>query len=204
MATIRGIRPLDGDRLVLVGEDHGRSALLVDGVVQSISPADAVRRGGYWAAMLPANPPRRALILGLGGGTIANLLARQWGTAQMEIVGVDHSDAVVDSASALEWLDLPNLTVVRSDAFDFVERCEQRFDYVAVDLYEGPDLVGQVLTKPFLQRLRERLGPPGTVAFNLFVDSRLERRVARLARVLQVERRVIVGSNLVVHARARR
>lgn len=198
------MRPLAGNQVVLVGEDNGRSALLVDGVVQSISPEDAARRGGYWAAMLPAQPPRRALILGLGGGTIAQLLVQRWREVEMEIVGVDSSDSIIESATGLEWLDLPNLRVVRADAFTFVEQCEVRFDYVAIDLYEGPRMVGQALSKPFLQRLRGLLEPPGAVAFNLFLDERAERRVGRIARVLLVERRVPVGSNLVVHARARR
>src|SRR5919204_238127 len=57
--------------VVRIGEDAGRMALLVDGVVQSISPEDGLATGGYWAEMLPANRPPHALILGLGAGTLA-------------------------------------------------------------------------------------------------------------------------------------
>src|SRR5688572_25904299 len=64
---------------VRIGEDGGRAALLVDGVVQSISPADGLAVGGYWAAMVPDERPRSALILGLGGGTLARLLQARWG-----------------------------------------------------------------------------------------------------------------------------
>jgi len=59
---------------VRIGEDGGRAALLVDGVVQSISPADGLVEGGYWAAMLPSGRPHSALSLGLGGGTLARML----------------------------------------------------------------------------------------------------------------------------------
>src|SRR5215208_4804257 len=50
---------------VRIGEDGGRAALLVDGVVQSISPEDSLHDGGYWAAMVPSDErPHHALILG--------------------------------------------------------------------------------------------------------------------------------------------
>ena len=45
---------------VRLGEDDGRAALLVDGVVQSISPEDGLVNGGYWAAMVPPQRPSRA------------------------------------------------------------------------------------------------------------------------------------------------
>src|SRR6266705_1740549 len=111
-------------------------ALLVDGVVQSISPEDGLATGGYWAAMLPATPPRRALILGLGGGTLARLLQARWGT-HLSIVGVDDDPAVIETARAVGWLPLPGLDVVVEDAFAYARRCADRFDYVALDLYRG-------------------------------------------------------------------
>ena len=188
---------------IRVGEDDGRAALLVDGVVQSISPGDALERGGYWAAMLPVLRPRRALILGLGGGTLAQLISHRWGL-DVSIVGVDHSAAVLEVARAQAWLDLPNLEVVQADAFEYVQTCVERFDYAAIDLYDGPRFVGRGLTRPFLQRLRALLEPPAEVAVNLFRDARTRARLERLGRVLRVERCIPVGDNVVVHARARR
>src|SRR5437870_104998 len=114
--------------LVQIGEDAGRAALLVDGVVQSISPEDGLVNGGYWAAMVPAVRPRRALILGLGGGTLARLLQARWGP-DVKIVGVDDDVAIVETARAAGWLALPGLETVFADAFQFVATCRERFDY---------------------------------------------------------------------------
>src|SRR5438132_815580 len=86
---------------VRIGEDGGRAALLVDGVVQSISPEDGRVGGGYWAAMVPDDPPRNALILGLGGGTIARLLQARWGDVAM--VGVDNDAEIVETAVRVGW-----------------------------------------------------------------------------------------------------
>src|SRR5262249_28725667 len=61
--TVTGVGEVIALHTVRIGEDNGREALLVDGVVQSISPDDGLRTGGYWAAMVPSERPRNALIL---------------------------------------------------------------------------------------------------------------------------------------------
>src|SRR5712692_7509253 len=88
------VAPHVAPHVVRIGEDSGRAALLVDGVVQSISPEDGLVGGGYWAAMVPDDPPRNALILGLGGGTLARLLQARWG--EVPIVGVDNDPDIVE------------------------------------------------------------------------------------------------------------
>ena len=192
--------PLFPARLVRIGEDDGRAALLVDGTVQSISPEDGASRGGYWAAMLPSDRPRRSLILGLGGGTLANLLLDRWGHG-LRVLGVDDDPEVVETARRAGWLSAPDLEIVQADAFAYVQACLERFDFVAIDLYRGPHLVGQALNKPFLRRLRALLDPPGRLAVNLFRDALASRRIERIGRVFRVERELVVGDNVVVHAR---
>ena len=181
-----------------IGEDGGRAVLLVDGVVQSISPEDGLVDGGYWAAMVPDNRPRRALILGLGGGTLARLLQARWG--EPLIVGVDDDAAILDLARELGWLPLQGVDVVVADAFDYVQTCAAHFDYVAVDLFRGERLVGRAFGKPFLRRVRSLLEPRGRVAINLFSDRRLMDRVARIETFFEIRRQICVGGNVVVHA----
>src|SRR5258708_18839308 len=137
---------------VRIGEDGGRAALLVDGVVQSISPEDGLIGGGYWAAMVPDDPPRNALILGLGGGTLARLLHARWGP--LPIVGVDDDPTIVETAARVGWLPRSGLEVVMADAFEYVQTCPQRFEFVAVDLFRGERLAARVFGKPFLRQAR--------------------------------------------------
>jgi spermidine synthase len=192
-----------GVHVVRIGEDAGRAALLVDGVVQSISPADGLARGGYWAAMVPPQPPSRALLLGLGGGTLARLLHARWGD-RVRVVGIDDDVAVVETAVAAGWLGDPAVEVVHADAFEYVQECQERFDYVAIDLFRGPRLIGKALTRPFLRRVRGLLEPPSMLAVNIFSDRQATQRIARIAAVFEVRECIQVGGNVVVHARARR
>ena len=193
---------VEDGRVVRLGKDAGRSVILVDGVVQSVAPMDSTRWGGYWQAMVPPHRPKRALILGLGGATIPHILVERWG-AGMEIVGVDDDPSILLIAEQSGWLAVPGLRVERADAFEYLAACQERFDYVAVDLYRGPQFAGRSLTKPVLQRLRDLMDPPGWLAVNLFVDRHTMRRLERLRRVFRLEQTVEVGSNIVVHARGR-
>lgn len=197
------VQPTQPEPEVRIGEDSGRAALLVDGVVQSISPLDGLRGGGYWAAMLPADQrPRNALILGLGGGTVARLLQARWG--DVHIVGVDDSPAIVSIAQAAGWLPTNGVQIVLRDAFEYVQACQEHFDYVAVDLFRGERVPQRAFGKTFLRRLSSLLEPRGRMAINLFKDSRHPARIERIASFFDIREQVTVGGNLVVHARRRR
>ena len=187
---------------IRIGEDAGRAALLVDGVVQSISPEDGLATGGYWAAMVPVDRARRGLVLGLGGGTLVRLLHARWG--EFPVVGVDDSPDILDAATVAGWLPTSSLEIVVSDAFAFVQTCHTRFDYVAVDLFRGEELAGRAFGKPFLRCLRRLLEPRGQLAINLFADVRMPLRLARIGAIFEVREQRHVGGNLIVHARRRR
>lgn len=178
-------------------DDDGRLALAIDGAVQSIAVAAGGPPGGYWGAMLPEAPPRDALLLGLGGGTIAQLLVRAFGP--LPLVGVDDDPAVLALGREALGLDLPNLEIVVDDAFTYAAGCRRRFDLVCVDLYRDGAIPARVCAPGFLRAVRALLRPGGTATFNLARDRAAGNRLRQLARVFLVTRRVLVGFNLVVH-----
>ena len=179
-------------------DDEGRRALVVDGVIISVAADEGEAPSGYWAAMLPQGSPRSALLLGLGGGTLAHFLNRRYPDIQM--VGVDADGEVIRFAQEHFDLDLPNLEIVVGDAFEYVDRCRREFDFVAVDLFAGYDFQRSVLSKPFLRRIRTLAGR-GEIVFNLFKDRRTTQHLERIGRVLRVQRLDEVGKNVVVHCR---
>jgi len=181
-----------------VGEDEGRRALLVDGVIVSVAVEGNHPPTGYWAAMLPEGSPRTALLLGLGGGTLAHLLDRRYPRIQM--VGVDCDEELVCFAQQQFGLDLPNLKVVIGDAFQYLDACDRPFDFIAVDLFAGYDFQRGSIAKPFLRKLKAIAGR-GEVVFNLFKDRRTEQHLNRIRQILRVCRVDEVGKNVVVHCR---
>ena len=148
--------------------------------------------------MVPDYRPARALMLGLGGGTVARLLHDRFGP--LPLVGVDDNPAVIALARR-ELADLAGLEIVLADAFRYVAESVERFDLACVDLYRGAELQTAIVGRPFLRGLRALLAPRGQAAFNLFLDRRTEVRIRRIGRVFRVLRTVQVGKNVVVWCR---
>jgi spermidine synthase len=166
--------------------------------------------GGYWKLLLPASGcPRRALILGLGGGTVAALLARCCPGVTM--VGIERDETVLALARTEFALDaIAGLEVVVADAFAWVagaaedeaEQARGAFDYICLDLYDGGRLAPGTLASPFLRHLAALLALDGTLVVNLIVTGRLGEQLHRLRRVFAVVREERVRGNVVVHLRA--
>lgn len=193
----------------------GRTALEVDGVVQSIlvklddgTPAGtAGREIGYWAAMVPpdlAIAPRRALLLGLGGGTVAHLLAHRY--PGIEIVGIESDARVLTVARRDLGLEtVPGLVVTQTDAFAWAAEAAERepgtYDYIGLDLYLAGRLVAGTLARDYLRQVAALLEPNGLLAVNLMVTAHTSDHLLRLQRVFWLERTIHVRGNTVAHLR---
>jgi spermidine synthase len=190
-----------GDGSPLRVEEHeGHRVLVADGVILSVAVTDTDPPFGYWTAMLPEGAPRTALLLGLGAGTLAHLLARRFPDIRM--VGVDIDSRLIEFARRHFDLALPNLEIVIGDAFSYAAGCRNQFDYVAVDLFCGHAFQRGAVARPFLRRLKTLAEPSGEIAVNLFKDRRSEVYVGRLARVLTIRRVERLVCNVVVHCGA--
>lgn len=188
-------------------------ALEVESVVQSVSvPANVSPisdepqpgpGGGYWGLMLPPGCPRRALLLGLGGGTVAHLLARR--CPKVQIVGVEREAMVLAVGREQFGLDdVRGLTIVEADAFEWAreqaETGEQRFDLIVMDLFDAGRLAPGALGTTFLRQIASLLEPEGVLSVNLMVTGRTPEQLHRLRRVFNITRELRLRGNLVVHA----
>ena len=103
------------------------------GVIQAVDPPESHFGFSYWALMIPPVEPHRVLMLGCGKHTIPRLMRRIWGGW---------------------WSLICNET---DDAFEFVARLAkvggQKFDYIIIDLFEGPNVPPEIYSKDFLQNI---------------------------------------------------
>jgi spermidine synthase len=179
--------------------ESGRKVLRVGGVIQSVH-VDETYKSDVWDAMLPDVRPQRALILGLGGGTIAQLLTARFGP--VEIIGVERDPAVIWLARhEFGLVALPNVHIFEGDAFAFVyEAAErhERFDAICVDLYTAGKMAHGVLDPAFLRDISCILAPGGVATFNLWRSRYVADQLRRLSRVLRVGTMVEVEDNFVV------
>ena len=197
-----GARRVGPPSRVRIGRQGGRRALLVAGVAQSIEVRGDEPTPGYWTAMLPDFAPRRALMLGYGGGTIAHMLLAR--CPDVELVAVENDPLVLAASQRHPHFRLgpEQVRIVEGDAFRVVRElaeADEQFDYVAVDLYDGSEMVRASLARPFLGRLDELLADDGLAAFNLPRDRRTARRLRRIEQYFEIVRESLIGLNCVVH-----
>lgn len=190
--AIRGAR-----QTPIVVVEQGRLVLRVGGVIQSVG-VDAAYQADIWDAMLPHNQPGNALVLGLGGGTIAHLMTQRFGP--LPITGVENDPAVVWLARRQFGLDAQaHVRIVVADAFDYVRRCRETYDAICVDLYTAGKMAHGVLGGRFLRDVARLLSPEGEATINLWRSPYLDDHLRRIGRELLVREVVEVEENLVVH-----
>ena len=95
------------------------------------------------------------LVLGIGGGTVIDSLAKQYPTATITAVDIDPT--IINIAKEYFGVSkLPNVGLVQEDAEKFVYKKMKPFDLIIVDLFIGreiPKFVESVLFHRALKRL---------------------------------------------------
>lgn len=156
-----------------------------------------VRRDGglplrdVWAyyAQAPAwvaGPTHEVLLLGLGGGTSADLLARLYPEAHL--TGVELDPAMVRVGREQLGLALPGVDVVIDDARRYVaaEAAKRpgRYDVIVLDAFQFPYVPFQLTTLEFFRDLDRVLAPGGVVVLNVGRDGEQRGVVHAIARTL--------------------
>jgi spermidine synthase len=119
--------------------------------------------------------PSRVLVIGLGGGSLVNALASALPQARIDAVEVD--PAVVRVAR--EYFDFapgPQVQVREEDGRVFVKRAlrgTERYDLVMLDAYDHEYIPEHLLTREFLEEVKQVMTPAGVLAANTFSSSRL-------------------------------
>ena len=110
--------------------------------------------------------PKRGLILGHGGGSLAKWLEKYWPDLELDVVEMDPS--VVEAAEKFfEYTAPANHHVYVQDARTFLRSTPNVYDIVWVDVFARHLIPFHVTTKEFFHELRSHLTTGGVVAVNL-------------------------------------
>ncbi len=113
---------------------------------------------------------KNILILGLGAGTVIQVISKKWPDAKM--VGVEIDPAMIDIGKKYFHLDkIKNLQIIIEDAIRIVnnETMKQlnNYDLIIVDLYKGYAIEKRIKNRFFLQKIAQLLEKNGVVIFNV-------------------------------------
>ncbi len=110
--------------------------------------------------------PKRGLILGHGGGSLAKWLAQKWPELELDVVEMD--PVVVQAAERyFQYVPPANHHVFVEDARTFLRNTSHQYDVVWVDVFARHLIPFHVTTQEFFEELKRHLAPKGAVAVNL-------------------------------------
>ncbi len=128
-----------------------------------------------FAGLLVNPEPDRVLVAGLGGGSIPSLLDELYPEAHIDVVEID--PAVIRVAQEyFEFEPTGNVQAHAADARVFIRRAAQRgeeYDYVVLDAFGGEYIPEHLMTREFLQEVKQIMSEDGVLVANTFSTSDL-------------------------------
>ena len=158
--------PING-KIQIVRDLQG-ARIIVGGVSQSGWLVKSIWNKAFKKVTSNKKQVTRVLILGLGGGSAAELVQKYWpGT---KITGVDIDPLMVEMGKKhLQLASIENIEVVIGDAWEYVETVEGKgikYDLVLVDLFNGSKIPEKFYREKFIRSIQKILAPGGVAAFN--------------------------------------
>lgn len=110
---------------------------------------------------------KNVLILGFGGGSVANILQEEYGK-DIEMIGVEKDKIVVELAKKYFSLDkYKNLNLHCEDAYDFIlNSSPSAFDMIVLDIFVDLLVPEKFQDANFLSALNKLLSPEGILFYN--------------------------------------
>ncbi|MEO6305436.1 MAG: fused MFS/spermidine synthase [Bacteroidia bacterium] len=104
---------------------------------------------------------KNALVLGLGGGVIANLFQKK----NYNTDGVEFDQGIIDAA--VKYFDLDkNVKAICADARYFLNTNQKKYDLVLIDLFKAEEQPSHVITIESLNKLKQNLSDSALLIIN--------------------------------------
>lgn len=130
-----------------------------------------------FAGLLVKDNPRKILIIGLGGGVIPRALDKCIPGAEIHVVDID-PDVIKVAKEYFLFKPEKNIRLHISDGRFFIQKeaekkSEEKFDMIILDAFNSSSIPGHLLTKEFLEQVREILDRKGVIVANILSDNSL-------------------------------
>lgn len=139
--------------------------LAINRIVQTEMDVSTHRSVSAYAKLLEDDlkhcPPGKALVLGLGGGVVSNMLYAHG----YKVTAVEFDPRIIGMARAFFHLD-PSITAVADDARHYLNGTSEKFNLILFDIFKAEEQPSHVLTAESLQKLKTQLYPGAMVVIN--------------------------------------
>ncbi|HEY2291256.1 MAG TPA: fused MFS/spermidine synthase [Thermoanaerobaculia bacterium] len=118
------------------------------------------------AVLLISPHPKRALLIGLGGGTVGRYLQSRDPGIDVQYVDID--PAVPEIAKRFFFFQAgPRMRVAIEDGRQYLHAANEKWDLIYADAYIGQSVPFHLTTVQFLDEVKRHLNPGGAFALNL-------------------------------------
>jgi spermidine synthase len=128
-----------------------------------------------FASLLVTENPKNVLIIGLGGGTLSNVIHELYPGAKIHNVEIDPAVLKV-ARDYFNFIETDNVTSSVQDGRIFIKRAaikKQKYDWIILDAFNGDYIPEHLLTKEFFEEVQSVLADGGVIAANTFSSSKL-------------------------------
>ena len=108
---------------------------------------------------------KEALILGLGLGSIPQILDQKGYPFKYTAVEIDEEVIYLVSKYALPQIQSP-IEIVCADALNFVTQCQRKFDFIMIDIFLDDVIPDKFQNQEFLAQVKTLLNPEGILMYN--------------------------------------
>jgi spermidine synthase len=173
------------NRHIRVNDEYGKRKLLVNGSVQSGRYIQSLWKKAFHAFGISKNTQwNTILVLGVGGGTVIELLHGQFPKAC--ITGVDIDTVIIDIAKKYFLTgDIAYINFTVADAMKFVRQHTSTYDCIIIDIFVGNEVPEFVKTTSFITLCKQRLSPNGAVCINYLQDRQYREKSDEFNQVLR-------------------
>ena len=114
------------------------------------------------------------LVLGVAGGSVIKTLNHEI-QFKGKIIGVEIDPEIIKIANSYFQLNqIPNLSLLNTDAFEFVLQANDKYDLIIVDVFQDTKMPSFLFENFFTQRLCALLQEKGCILFNTMVLSEID------------------------------
>jgi spermidine synthase len=128
---------------------------------------------------------KSVLLLGMGGGSIISSLRKKF--AYRDAITAVEIDPVVIEVAKDEFGIFPGngLTIIQNDALLFVEKTNERFDLIIVDLFIDDKVPNQFYSAEFCRNITRICSAGGQIIFNVGLNTQLKGSQLQLTEYFQ-------------------
>ena len=139
--------------------------LLINNIVQTEMNVNSKKSASNYINLLDSNiasfPKGNAIVFGLGGGLVANLLSNN----KYNVTGVEFDNRIIEAAKKYFYLN-STIEAVCDDARHYLNHSTTKYDLVVFDVFKAEEQPAHIITKESLINLQSLLNEQALVIIN--------------------------------------